>query len=62
MVDKHGSIHVMDDDERKRLLEELNGPRVEIPLAELDEVRAMNREQRRQWYRDRKSVAEKKTP
>ncbi len=62
MSDEYGSIHVMDSEERKKLLEELNGPLVEIPLTELDEVRAMNREQRRQWYRDRKSVAEKKTP
>lgn len=53
-MDPYGSIHRIDDEEHKLLLETLNGPLVKIEDAELEKVAAMNREMRRQWHRENK--------
>jgi hypothetical protein len=56
-MDKYGSIHVFDDDEHKALLEKLNGPLVPIDPDELEEVSALNRAERRKWYREQQKLA-----
>jgi hypothetical protein len=56
-MDKYGSIHAFDDDERKALLEKLNGPLVPIDPDKLEEVSALNRAERRKWYREQQKLA-----